>query len=325
VKAAAAIVAAIVAILAAALPASPAGAQSFPSKPIRFIVGYPPGGATDHVARAITGKMSENLGQPVLVENNAGAAGLAASLQVARAAPDGHTILLNVTGSHLLRPMLEKDVPVDPFRDFTPITQLIESVFAIAASNAGPRSFEDLVDQARKNPGKLSYGTAGLGTETHLLMEWIGQLIKGPMQVVPYKGGGPAVNDLLGGQIPLVTQPVVTFLQHAKAGKLRILTVILPNRWELLPDVPAVVEFIPGFVKPSGGAGVWGPAKLPAAVAARLHQSMAYALRDPAVSDGLKAQGQIPTGNTPQQFAEDLQKARVIFAELVKQAGLKPQ
>jgi tripartite-type tricarboxylate transporter receptor subunit TctC len=145
------------------------------------------------------------------------------------------------------------------------------------------------------------------------------------MQVVPYKGGGPAVNDLLGGQIPLVTQPVVTFLQHARAGKLRILTVILPARWELLPEVPAVVEFIPGFTKPSGGAGVWGPAKLPAPVAARLQQSMAFALKDPAVSEGLKTQGQIPIGNTPQQFAEDLKRAQAIFAELVKQAGIKQQ
>jgi tripartite-type tricarboxylate transporter receptor subunit TctC len=302
-----------------------AAAQSFPSKPIRFIVGFPPGGATDNVTRAIAPKMGENLGQPVVVENNGGAAGLTAAIQVARSAPDGHTILLNTTGSYLLRPMLEKDVPVG-YADFTSLTQLIESVFAIAANpTTGPKSLEDLIETARKFPNKLSYGTAGLGTETHLLMEHIGQIIKGPMQVVPYKGGGPAVIDLLSGQIPLVTQPVVTFLQHAKAGKVKIIAVILPKRWELLPEVPSVTEIIPNFVKPSGGAGVWGPAKMPPEIANRLQQAMAFALKDPKVREGLMAQGQIPVGSTPQQFAEDLKKAHAIFAGLVKVSGMKAQ
>ena len=168
-------------LLASLLFASQAMAQAFPSKPIRFIVGFPPGGATDTVTRAVAPKMSEALGQPVLVENNGGASGMIASQMVARAAPDGHTILLNTTGGHLIRPFVEKDTPLDPLKDFTPITQLIESVFAIAANPVtGPKALEDLVEQARRNPGKLAYGTAGLGTETHLLMETIGQIINGP-------------------------------------------------------------------------------------------------------------------------------------------------
>ena len=310
-------------LIASLFIASQALAQAFPSKPIRFIVGFPPGGATDTVTRAVAPKMSEALGQPVLVENNGGASGMIASQMVARSAPDGHTILLNTTGGHLIRPFVEKNTPLDPLKDFTPITQLIESVFAIAANPVtGPKSLEDMVEQARRNPGKLAYGTAGLGTETHLLMETIGQIIKGPMQVVPYKGGGPAVNDLLGGQIPLVTQPVVTFLQHARAGKVRILAVILPKRWEGLPDVPTVTEIIPGFVKPSGGAGVWGPAKIPPAIALRLQSAMAFALKDPAVSEGLKAQGQIPVGSTPTEFAEALRQGSLLFEQMVKAAGL---
>ena len=310
-------------LIASLLFASQALAQAFPSKPIRFIVGFPPGGATDTVTRAVAPKMSESLGQPVLVENNGGASGMIASQMVARSAPDGHTILLNTTGGHLIRPFVEKNTPLDPLKDFTPITQLIESVFAIAANPVtGPKSLEDMVEQARRNPGKLAYGTAGLGTETHLLMETIGQIIKGPMQVVPYKGGGPAVNDLLGGQIPMVTQPVVTFMQHARAGKVRILAVILPKRWELLPDVPTVTEIIPGFVKPSGGAGVWGPAKIPPAIALRLQSAMAFALKDPQVSEGLKAQGQIPVGSTPTEFAEALRQGSMLFEQMVKAAGL---
>ncbi len=316
-----------IALLVASLAfASQVLSQAFPSKPIRFIVGFPPGGATDAVTRAIAPKMGESLGQPVLVENNGGASGMIASQLVARSAPDGHTILLNTTGGHLIRPFVDKTTLLDPLNDFTAITQLIESVFGIAANPiTGPKSLADMVDQARRNPGKLAYGTAGLGTETHLLMETIGQIIKGPMQVVPYKGGGPAVNDLLGGQIPLVTQPVVTFLQHAKAGKVRILAVILPKRWESLPDVPTVTEIIPGFVKPSGGAGVWGPAKTPPAIALRLQSAMAFAMKDPQVNEGLKAQGQIPVGNTPSEFAEDLRRGSILFGQMVKAAGLKAE
>jgi tripartite-type tricarboxylate transporter receptor subunit TctC len=306
--------------------ASQVFAQTFPTKPIRFVVGFPPGGATDQVTRAIAPKMGEFLGQPVLVENNGGASGMIASQLVARSAPDGHTILLNTTGGHLIRPFVDKSTTLDPLNDFTAITQLIESVFGIAANPVtGPKSLADMVDQAQRNPGKLAYGTAGLGTETHLLMETIGQVIKGPMQVVPYKGGGPAVNDLLGGQIPMVTQPVVTFLQHAKAGKLRIIAVILPKRWELLPDVPTVTEIIPGFVKPAGGAGVWGPAKIPPAIALKLQAAMAFAMKDPQVNEGLKAQGQIPVGSTPAEFTEDLKRSSQLFGQMVKAAGLKAE
>ena len=314
----------MVALAVLAVSATHAYSQAFPTKPIRFIVGFPPGGATDHIARAISPRMAEVLGQSVVVENNGGASGLIASQTVQRATPDGHTILLMVTGGHLLRPLLDPSTPFDPIKDFTPITQLNDSVFAIAASmQIGPKSIEDMIDQARKFPMKLSYGTAGLGTETHLLMERIGAIIKGPMQVVGYKGGGPAVADMIGGQIPLVIQPVVTFLGQARAGKARILTVLLPRRWELLPDVPAITEFIPSFQKPSGGAGVWGPANLPMPVAQRLQGAMASAMSDPGLRQKLIAEGQIPVGSAPQEFAEELVKSKVLFEQLLKGVNLK--
>ena len=302
---------------------SQAAAQSFPSKPIRFIVGFPTGGATDQVTRAITPKMSESLGQPVVVENIGGASGLIANQMVVRAAPDGHTILLDATAGHLIRPYLVKDTPSEAL---TPISNLVDPVLAIAANAAtGPRSLADMVEQARRNPGKLAYGTSGLGSQTHLLMETIGQQIKGPMQVVPYKGGGPAVNDLLGGQIPLVIQPVVSFLQHAKAGKIRILVVLVPKRWDVLPEVPTLNEVIPNFTKPAGGSGVWGPPKLPAAIAQRLQSAMATALNDTAISESLISQGQIPVASTPAEFAEDLRRGSIQFGEMVKAAGLKAE
>jgi len=308
----------------AALCAIEAHAQTFPSKSIHLIVGFPPGGGTDNLARAIAPKAGEALGQPVVVENNGGASGMLATQQVQRSVPDGYTLLLMTTGGHLLRPMLEKDVPFDPIKDFTPVTQINISVIAIAANPAtGPKSFEDLIDRARRNPGKLAYGTAGLGTETHFMIENIGHLINGPMQVVPYKGGGPALNDLLGGQIPLVIQPVVTFLQHARAGKLRILAMILPKRWETLPEVPTVNEFIPKFQSPMGGGAVWGPAKLPQPIALRLQSAIASAINDPAVNERLRADGHILAASTPAVFAAELLRQKALFEQLLKEVNLK--
>jgi tripartite-type tricarboxylate transporter receptor subunit TctC len=309
------------ALLIASLPAF---AQQFPTKPVRLIVGFPPGGPTDTIARAIAPKTSELLGQPFVVENNGGAAGLVASQTVARATPDGYTLLLAVTGAHLMRPMLEKNVPFDPIKDFTAITQLNESVFAIASNpQTGPKTLEELIDIARKNPGKLSYGTAGLGSETHLLMEKLGKDVGGRLQVVPYKGAAPAVVDLLAGTIPLVMQPVIAFMPHVKSGKLKVLGVFLDRRWDQLPDVPAIREVVPGFEKSPGGAGIFGPAGIPAAVATRLQQAMTTALHEPATNEKLAAGGQIAVGSSPEQFSKDLLRARVIFAELVKAANLK--
>ena len=246
-------IAALALSLATLAAAAPLFAQNFPARPIRMVVAYPPGGATDIVARAIAPKAQEALGQPVVIENQGGAGGKIGAQTVARAAPDGHTILLTVTGSHILA-LFEKDVNFHPIRDFTPITQAIETVLCIASNPAvGPKSMAELIDYAKKNPGKLPYGTTG--SETMLAMEQVALLEKTKFLFIPYKGGAQATTDLLAGQVPLVLQPVVTFLSHVKSGKLRILAVMLPRRWDEMPDVPTIQEVVPGFEKAPGEIG----------------------------------------------------------------------
>ena len=296
-------------------------AQTFPTKPIRLIVAYPPGGATDIVARAITPKAQEVLGQPLLVENMGGAGGKIGTQAVARATPDGYTILLTVTGSHILT-LFEKDVNFHPIRDFTPITQAIETVLCIASNPAvGPKSMQELVDYAKKNPGKLPYGTTG--SETMLAMEQVALLTNTKFLFIPYKGGAQATTDLLAGQVPLVLQPVVTFLPHVKSGKLKILSVMLPKRWDEMPDVPTIQEVVPGFEKAPGGMGIWGPAGLPAPIASRLQQALAAGLKSPDVGEKLKAQGMIPIASTPQEFAREIDKGVAINERLVKVSGVQ--
>jgi len=311
------------AITAAALP--DATAQAFPVKPIRFIVAYPPGGATDIVARAITPGMSERLGQPVIIENNGGAAGRIGAQMAARANPDGYTIVLLVVGSHLLRPHLETNLPFDTIKDFTPVTQIVETVLGIAANpSIGPKSLADMIEISKRNPGKLSYGTSGLGSETHISMEQLDALTGGRMVVVPYKGGGPAITDMIGGQIQLVAQPVATFIGHVKSGKARMLAVFLNKRWEGMPDVPTVGEAVKGFIKPAGGMGIWGPAGIPQAVTLRLQGAVTATLQTREVGEKLKSAGLLPIGNSPAEFAEDIRSSTEVFQRLVKAAGIKP-
>ena len=184
---------------------------------------------------------------------------------------------------------------------------------------------QDLIDQARRNPGKLAYGTAGLGSETHMLMEKIGQMIQGRMMVVPYKGGGPAIVDLVGGQIPLVIQPIGPFMSNVRAGKLRILAVMTDKRWVGLPDVPTVREFLPAFTKPEGGSGIWGPAGMAPEIATRLQTAISGALHSPEVEKRLGALGAPVVGSTPEKFAQDLKNGLVLYRDLVKAAGVKPR
>ena len=300
-------------------------AQAFPVKPIRFIVAYPPGGATDIVARAIAPGMSERLGQSVVIENNGGAAGRIGAQMAARANPDGYTIVLMVVGSHLLRPHLETDLPFDTVKDFTAITQIVETVLGIASNPAlGPKSLAEMIEISKRSPGKLSYGTSGLGSETHLSMEQVDALSGGRMVIVPYKGGGPAILDMIGGQIQLVAQPVATFINHVKSGKARMIGVFLNKRWEGMPDIPAVGEAVPGFIKPVGGMGIWGPAGLSQAVTLRLQGAVAGTVNSREVNEKLKAQGLLPIGNSPAEFADDIRRSSEVFQKLVKAAGIKP-
>ena len=312
---------AMLVVTAVTLVLGGAQAQTFPSKPIRLVVAYPPGGAADVLARAITPKAGELLGQQIIIENQGGAGGKIGAQAVARAAPDGHTLLLTAIGSHVLS-LFDKEALNHPIKDFSPITHAVESVLCIAASVAiGPKSMAELVEFAKKFPGKLAYGTTG--SETMLAMEQIALLINTKMLFIPYKGGAQATIDMLAGQVPLVLQPVVTFLPHVKSGKARILAVMLPKRWEEMPDVPTIQEIVPGFEKAPGGIGIWGPAALPPAIATRLQAALASGLRQLEIAERLKSQGMIPMGNTPAEFAREINEGVVINQRLVKASGVE--
>lgn len=312
---------AMLVVTAVTLVLGGAQAQTFPSKPIRLVVAYPPGGAADVLARAINPIAGELLGQQIIIENQGGAGGKIGAQAVARAAPDGHTLLLTAIGSHVLS-LFDKEALNHPIKDFSPITHAVESVLCIAASVAiGPKSMAELVDFAKKFPGKLAYGTTG--SETMLAMEQIALLINTKMLFIPYKGGAQATIDMLAGQVPLVLQPVVTFLPHVKSGKARILAVMLPKRWEEMPDVPTIQEIVPGFEKAPGGIGIWGPAALPPAIATRLQAALASGLRQPEIAERLKSQGMIPMGNTPAEFAREINEGVVINQRLVKASGVE--
>ncbi len=312
---------AMLVVTAVTLVLGGAQAQTFPSKPIRLVVAYPPGGAADVLARAINPRAGELLGQQIIIENQGGAGGKIGAQAVARAAPDGHTLLLTAIGSHVLS-LFDKEALNHPIKDFSPITHAVESVLCIAASVAiGPKSMAELVDFAKKFPGKLAYGTTG--SETMLAMEQIALLINTKMLFIPYKGGAQATIDMLAGQVPLVLQPVVTFLPHVKSGKARILAVMLPKRWEEMPDVPTIQEIVPGFEKAPGGIGIWGPAALPPAIATRLQAALASGLRQLEIAERLKSQGMIPMGNTPAEFAREINEGVVINQRLVKASGVE--
>jgi tripartite-type tricarboxylate transporter receptor subunit TctC len=299
---------------------APAWTQSFPAKPVRIVVAYPPGGATDIVARSLIPRAQELLGQPVVIENQGGAGGKVGGQAVARASADGYTTLLTAVGSHVLL-LFDKDASVHPIKDFTPITHAVETVLCIAANPAvGPKSMQELVDYAKKNPGRLPYGTTG--SETMLAMEQIALLSGTKFLFIPYKGGAQATTDLIAGQIPLVLQPVVTFLSHVKSGKLKILAVMLPRRWDEMPDVPTIQEIVPGFEKAPGGIGIWGPAGLPQPIAVRLQQAFGAGLKAPEVADKLRTQGMIPVASSPQEFAASITAGVAINERLVKASGV---
>ena len=179
----------------------------------------------------------------------------------------------------------------------------------------------ELVEFAKQFPGKLAYGTTG--SETMLAMEQIALLINTKMLFIPYKGGAQATTDMLAGQVPLVLQPVVTFLPHVKSGKARILAVMLPKRWEEMPDVPTIQEIVPGFEKAPGGIGIWGPAGLSPSITSRLQAALAAGLRQPEIAERLKSQGMIPMGNTPAEFAKEINEGVAINQRLVKASGVE--
>ena len=303
----------------------PAHSQAYPTRPIRLLVAYPPGGAADLVARILQPHLRDVLGQPAVVENRGGAGGQIGAQQAAAAAPDGHTIMITIGPAHLVAKFIVKNLPYDPVKDFTPITSAVSSMLCIAANPAfPPNNVGELIAFARRNPGKVSFGTTAVGSESHLSMESIKSLAGVDMTHVPYKGGAPATTDLIGNHIPLLVLPLSTVMEQATKGNAKIIGIIFPKRFSGMPQVATVSESLPGFTSQGSWVGVYGPAGLSPAIAERFRDATAQILNAPEVRAKLEAVGQYVIANTPQQLAEQVDRAMEVYAKVVRAAGLEP-
>lgn len=302
-----------------------AGAQSYPTRPIRFIVSFPPGGSSDLIVRAIAPFMSNRLGQPVVVENRPGAGGMIGVDAVAKAAPDGYTIGLAAAGALSSNISLYPKMPFHPENDLAPISTLAMIPFFLIAHPSQPPTLKEVIAKAKSAPGALSYGHGGNGSTMHLSGELLNMLAGVKIQSVPYKGSGPVSADVLGGQVPLGVVDVPSAISHVKAGKVRALAVTSKRRIEAAPDVPTFEEAgVPGY-EAIGWFGVVAPKATPRPVIERLNAEIRAALADPDIRGRAIAAGTEPLTNTPEEFAAMIREETKKWAEVIKAGNIRLQ
>jgi tripartite-type tricarboxylate transporter receptor subunit TctC len=301
---------------------APANAQSYPVKPIRFIVGFPPGGTNDIVARAVAPKMGEFLGQQVVVENRGGANTAIASELLVHSPPDGYTILMNAPG-HATNPALIK-LNFDSIRDFAFITLLAQSQNLLVTHPSLPaKSVKELVALSKKRPGEINYGSSGIGTTVHLSAELFQHMTGIKWVHIPYKGGGPGLVALLSGEVSLYFGNVPTVIRQARDGKLRAIATTGSKRTPAAPDIPTVAESgVPGY-EVTTFYGLSAPAKTPRAVIDRLHRDTVRALNSPDVKERLYGLGADVVGNTPEQYTSFIQNEIAKWTKVIRAAGIK--
>jgi tripartite-type tricarboxylate transporter receptor subunit TctC len=308
-----------------ALALTPFAAQAqaaFPSKTITIVVGFSAGGTTDTLARIVGQFMARDLGQSVIIDNRPGAGGNISMQIVARAPADGHTLLMGTVGTHGINQSLYKKMPVDPIKDFQPISRVALVPNLLVAHPAQPfKNVRELIAHAKANPGKINFASAGNGTSIHLSGEMFNQMAGIDMQHIPYKGSAPALTDLLAGQTALMFDNLPSVISHVRAGKLRPLAVTTPQRSRALPDVPTVAEAgVPGYSATSW-FGLLAPAGTPAPAVAKLNASILKALADPEVKKKFAEQGAEPHGEKPEQFAEFIRSETAKWGQTVKKSG----
>ena len=313
------------ALLAILFSGGAALAQSFPAKPVHVIVPFPPGGGTDVVARTVTPKMAELLGQPFVVENRAGAGGNIGTEFVAKAAPDGHTLLV-ASASTAINTTLVKDLSWDFARDFAPVVLMVVNQHLLAAHPSVPASsVKELVALAKAKPGQVTYASYGSGSSSHLAAELFKMMAGVDLLHVPYKGAAPAINDVLGGQVHVLFADVAPMLAHVKSGKLKALGIGSARRFEGLPDVPTISESgVPGF-ESGGFLGLVAPARTPPAVISALNAAAQKALAMPDVRERLLALASPPVGGTPEEFQKRIREEIDKWARVIRAANIKPE
>lgn len=309
-------------LAATAALAAPAQAQGYPTKPIRLVVPFPAGGATDIFARAVSQKLGERLGTSVVVDNKPGAGGSIGSDLAAKAPADGYTLLLSTSSTHSIAPSFGARLPYDPVADFTPIAHVGNAPSIMLVPNSAPaKTVKEWIDYARKNPGRLNYSSSGNGTIVHLTAEYFKAQAGLFLVHIPYRGTALAIPDLVSGKVDVMFDSLPSGLPHVKEGRLRALAITSPKRSPLLPDLPPVADTVPGFDSVTW-FGLYGPKGLPADLVARVNTALNQALQDAEVKDRLARLGIEPAGGTPQQFAAMTTADRAKWKKIIDERKL---
>jgi tripartite-type tricarboxylate transporter receptor subunit TctC len=313
---------AAMAIIAA--PISPTMAEDFPSKPLTFVVPYPPGGANDNIARILAKKISENVGQAVVVENKPGASGMIAGEFVSKAAPDGYTFMIDQS-SIVMNPSLYKEVRFNVRKDLAPVTSPANMTHLLIINTDLPiRTVQDLIARAKAEPGKMNYSSPGTGSPQHVAMEAFKRAAGIDIVHVPYKGGSPAMLAVMSGDVQMTLISVATSMPQLKAGKVRAIAMLGGERSKLLPDVPTFAEMgYKGMATP--WLGIFAPAGTPAPIVQRLNAEFVRALKDPQVRERLDQQAFETVGSSPEEFARFLDEELAANGKLIREIGIKPE
>jgi len=310
--------------LASLWPIAALHAQAYPTKPIRMIVNFPPGGGTDVTARIMQPALTREIGQQILIDNRGGAAGAVGAEIASRAAADGYTLLWTLS-SHTTNPSLYAKLSFDADKDFAPITLGANAPQIVVATTSLPvKDIRELIAYAKANPGKVTYASPGVGSPGHLAGELLKQQAGINMLHVPYKGAGPAIPDVISGNVSLMISSMSAAMSHVRAGKMRALGVTSLKRSAGGPDIPAIAEGLAGFELPSW-FGLLAPAGTPRPIIDRWHQAMVRVLAIPEIRDQLIAQGADPVGSTPDQFTRQIREELKLWAKLIKQSGIKAE
>jgi len=308
-----------------ALLAAPAAAQTYPSRPITIVAGYTPGAVSDLAARTIAEGLHQEWSQPVIVDNRPGSGSNIAAGLVARAPADGYTLMVGTDATMTSNVYLYRHTPFDPVKDFAPITNAGANIICLAVNAELPiRTVADVIAYARANPGKLNYGSSGTGSPHHLAGELLRQKTGIDIAHIPYKGGGAAVNDLLGGHIGMAFLSLSAAVPHMNTGKIRIVALVEKTRYAAMPDVPTIGETVPGF-EMSSWVAFFAPAGTPAEIIAKLNAAMAKILRADGVKEKLANLGLVVVAGSPAELADTVRDGLKVRGELIKAAGIQPE